>query len=114
MKGTTVVLLVVVLFIGLALGSALTYQLKTPENGGATYSTVTLAVQSVYFYHGLLTCETVSGAAVTTYVNYGGTIGWTTIFNASLTGAVYAVTVTTTGGGQSVFYTQGPTPTCSG
>ena len=113
LKGTAVASLTVVLLIGLALGSALTTELRTTESGGTTYSTITLEVQPVYYFHGLLTCDTVSGTAVTTYVNYGGTIGWTTIFNASLTGAVYVVTVTTSGGGRSAFYTQGPTPTCS-
>lgn len=113
MKGTTLVLVTVVLLIGLALGSTLTYKFRATEGNGTPYSTLTLTAQSVYYYHGVLTCETVSGTAITAYVNDGATLGWTTIFNASLTATVYAITVTTTGA-QSTFNTQGPTPICYG
>lgn len=119
LKGTIVVSLAVVLLVGLALGSALTYQFKpqttvtkTTEGNGATYSTITLTVQPVYYYHGVLTCETVSETTVTTYINYGGTIGLTTISYAPPTATVYVVTVTTEESAQSTFYTQGSTPTC--
>lgn len=119
LRGATVVSLTVVLLIGLALGSALAYQFrpqttvtKTTGVNGVGYSTLTLTARSIYYYVGVLSCETVSGTAVTTYVNYGGTIGWTTSFNASLTAKVYVISITTEESARSTFYTQGSTPTC--
>ncbi len=101
----------VVLLVGLALGSALTYRFGSQVTG-ASHSTRTLTVQYVYYYHGLLTCETVSGSVVTTYVNYGGTVGLTTMYDSRSASAAHVATITTTESAESVFYTQGSTPTC--
>lgn len=118
LKGPTAVSLIVVLLIGLALGSALTYEFKpqttvtkTTEGNGATYSTITLTALPLYHWFGALTCETVSETTVTTYVILAGTVGLTTMSYAPPTATVYVVTVTTEGA-QSTFYTQGSTPTC--
>ena len=104
------------LLVGLALGSALTSQFSprvttvTTESQTATYPTLTLTAKEVYHYYGVLTCETVSGITVTTITNFGGTVGLTTGYNASLTTTVYVITVATVA--STTTYTQGSTPTC--
>lgn len=111
MDKPNIVLLVVVLLIGLALGSTA----FSRTTGSGQYPVVTVMVQPYQVYPVFAECTTISGTAVTTHVTgFGGPTGEvTTIYpHAQTLPSEYIATVTTAENLSPIFETQGTAASC--
>ena len=111
MDKSNIVLLVVVLLIGLALGSIVFPR----TTGSGQYPVVTVKAQPYQIYPVFAECTTVSGTAMVTYITgFAGPTGEvTTIYPQGQTlPSEYIVTVTTAESLSPIFQTQGTASSC--